>query len=142
MNTLAIDYWNKPTGHNIHVPISAFKKPENELEYKELETLLGGLVDEVRDNEDHPLALVMQAIGDNLEDYDDKVSPSIGYDVTAIEALKYIMKRDELTQGNPSHIFGSQGNVSSFLNKNRSLTVEQIKALSAEYALDVNLLLN
>ena len=46
------------------------EQPKNDKEYAKQQDLLDKFVDEVRENEDHPLALVMQIIGDNLEAYD------------------------------------------------------------------------
>jgi HTH-type transcriptional regulator/antitoxin HigA len=54
------------TDHKFHLPISVFKKSNNEKEYSNLEKILDKLIDEVRDNEKHPLAIAMQIIGDNL----------------------------------------------------------------------------
>jgi len=73
--TLKIDYVNQKTKREFHYPISVFKKPTNSKEYSKLEKILNELIDEVRGNEKHPLAIVMQIIGENLEDYDDENFP-------------------------------------------------------------------
>lgn len=54
-----------------------FRKPQNEREYKWLQTLLDTILDNVRDKEDHFLRPLMQIIGDNLEKYDDEHHPPI-----------------------------------------------------------------
>ncbi|GEM_PF-5421699 len=72
MTALAIDYVDKKTEHTFHLPISVFKKPTNSAEYSKLEKVLDKLIDEVRDNEKHPLSIVMQIIGENLEQYDNE----------------------------------------------------------------------
>ena len=72
MTVLAINYVDQETGHKFHLPLSVFKKPSNDQEYTELESVLNQLIDEVRDNEKHPLAIAMQIIGENLEQYDDE----------------------------------------------------------------------
>lgn len=77
MPALAIDYIDKKTEHKFHLPISIFKKPINAKEYSSLEKVLYKLIDEVRDNEKHPLAIVMQIIGENLEQYDNEHHPDI-----------------------------------------------------------------
>lgn len=46
--------------------------PHNEADYKELVTLLDSLVDEVGENEDHPLASLMEVIGVLIEKYEDE----------------------------------------------------------------------
>lgn len=55
-----------------------FKKPTNSKEYAKLEKLLDELIDEVRGNDKHPLAMTMQIIGENLEQYDNEHFPEIG----------------------------------------------------------------
>lgn len=75
--TLSIDYIDQKTGHSFHLPITVFKKPANAKEYANLEKLLDELIDEVRGNEKHPLAIVMQIINENLEEYDDAHFPLI-----------------------------------------------------------------
>ena len=53
------------------------KKPSNAKEYASLEKLLDKLIDEVRDDDKHPLAVIMQIIGQNLEQYDNEHHPEI-----------------------------------------------------------------
>lgn len=72
ISTLSIDYVNQKTNQQFHLPVSVFKKPSNAKEYANLEKILETLIDEVRDNEKHPLAIAMQIIGENLEQYDDE----------------------------------------------------------------------
>ncbi len=63
------------------------KKPISDKDYKYLENTLDRLIDEVRDNENHPLALAMQIIGENLEQYDNENFPLIGENVTDVEMI-------------------------------------------------------
>jgi HTH-type transcriptional regulator/antitoxin HigA len=46
--------------------------PHNEREYRQLVKLLDRLVDEVGENEDHPLASLMEVIGVLIEKYEDE----------------------------------------------------------------------
>lgn len=71
--TLAIDYVDQRTNHKFHLPVSVFKKPRNAREYVRLEKVLDKLIDEVRDDENHLLAPIMQIIGENLEQYDNNI---------------------------------------------------------------------
>ncbi|MBA2655419.1 MAG: hypothetical protein H0U70_00335 [Tatlockia sp.] len=63
------------------------KKPISDKDYKYLENTLDRLIDEVRDDENHPLALAMQIIGENLEQYDNENFPLIGENVTDVEMI-------------------------------------------------------
>ncbi|HAU0311428.1 TPA: transcriptional regulator [Legionella pneumophila] len=133
MSALAIDYTDVKTHHRFHLPISVFKKPINDVEYQELETLLDKLIDEVRDNEEHPLALVMQIIGENLESYDNEHHVPIGHHVSDIEMVKYLMAVNKLLQKDLIPIFGSQANVSKFLSGERKLGKNQILGLKKKF---------
>jgi HTH-type transcriptional regulator/antitoxin HigA len=75
MTMLALNYKNEKTQKMFHLPLSAFKKPQNLPEYESLERILDDLIDEVKADEMHPLALAMQIIGDNLEAYDNQHYP-------------------------------------------------------------------
>lgn len=54
---LQIDYVDPNSAHEFHLPISVFKRPANSKEYAKLEKILDQLIDEVRGNEKHPLAI-------------------------------------------------------------------------------------
>ncbi len=58
------------------------KKPSNEKEYAQAEKMLDHLIDEIRDNENHPLVVLLHIIGDNMEEYDNKHGVPIGHDVS------------------------------------------------------------
>jgi len=51
--------------------------PHTEKEYRELVTLLDGLIDEVGENENHPLASLMEVIGVLIEKYEDEHVPRL-----------------------------------------------------------------
>ncbi len=52
--------------------------PHTEKEYQNLVELLDGLVDEVGEDESHPLASLMEVIGVLIEKYEDEHVPEIG----------------------------------------------------------------
>ena len=135
---LAIDYIDPKTDHKFHLPISAFKKPSNIKEYAKLEKILDQLIDEVRDNEKHPLAIAMQIIGDNLEQYDNEHYPAIGHHISEIELVKYLMKTRHLHQTDLADIFGGQANVSKFLNGERVLSKNQIIGLKKRFGISAD----
>ena len=51
--------------------------PHSEEEYKRLVTLLDSLVDEVGENESHPLASLMEIVGVRVERYEDENVPEL-----------------------------------------------------------------
>jgi HTH-type transcriptional regulator/antitoxin HigA len=133
-----IDYIDNKTEHKLRLPITVFKKPENNKQYADLEKVLDKLIDEVRDNEKHPLAIVMHIIGENLEDYDTKHNPAIGHDISDIDMVKYLMKTHHLHQSDLAEIFGGQANVSKFLTGKRSLSKSQIAGLKELFSISAD----
>tara|TARA_B110000879_G_scaffold209169_1_gene296258 strand:+ start:404 stop:775 length:372 start_codon:yes stop_codon:yes gene_type:complete len=120
-NALTLDYVDAESKNEFHLPISIFKRPNNDEEYGVIESYLDQLIDETRDDENHPLAQAMLIIGENLEEYDSLNFPAIGNDLTDIEMIKHLMTENNLTQKDLIDIFGNQGNVSKFLNAERTL---------------------
>ncbi len=51
--------------------------PHSEEEYQRLVTLLDGLIDEVGENESHPLASLMEIVGVLIEKYEDENVPEL-----------------------------------------------------------------
>lgn len=135
---LAIDYVDQKTDHKFHLPISVFKKPVNAKEYSKLEKILDSLIDEVRDNEKHSLALAMQIIGDNLEQYDNEHFPEIGEDINDVDMVKYLIQQHNLRQEDLANIFGGQANVSSYLSGKRPLSKNQILGLKKRFGISAD----
>ncbi len=142
MTVLAINYVDQKTKHIFHLPLVAFRKPTSDKDYKYLENTLNRLIDEVRDNENHPLALAMQIIGENLEQYDNEHFPLIGKNVTDVEMVKYLMEINNLHQKDLSAIFGGQANVSKFLNGERGLGKKHIFELKRKFKISADFFYN
>ena len=51
--------------------------PHEESEYQQLVTILDDLIDEVGENEDHPLASMMEVIGVLIERYEEEHVPEL-----------------------------------------------------------------
>ena len=54
--------------------------PRTESEYRQLVELLDSLIDEVGENESHPLASFMQVVGILIEKYEDEHVPELAVD--------------------------------------------------------------
>lgn len=135
---LAFDYIDQKSDQKFHLPITVFKKPTNAKEYSKLEKILDELIDEVRDDSEHPLAIAMQIIGENLEQYDNEHFPAIGHDVNEIDMVKYLMKAHHLNQSDLADIFSGQANVSKYLNGERSLSKAQIIGLKKRFGISAD----
>ena len=107
-----------------------FSVPHNLKEYNRLVEFLDSLIDEVGNDESHPLASLVETIGSLVETYESRhVSEMEG---SPIDALKYLMEDHDLKQSDLSEI-GSQGVVSEILSGRRQLNVRQIKVLSQRF---------
>ena len=106
---------------------STFSVPHNEKDYNRLVQLLDGVIDEVGDDESHPLASLMETLGSLIESYEAWSIPEIEGNPT--DTLKFLMEEHGLKQSDLSEI-GSQGIVSEILAGKRQLNVRQIKLLS------------
>lgn len=107
-----------------------FSVPHNEKDYSKLVNLLDNLIDEVGNNENHPLASLMETIGSLIETYESQHINDI--EGNAIDVLNALMEEHGLKQSDLSEI-GSQGVVSEILSGKRQLNVRQIKILSKRF---------
>jgi HTH-type transcriptional regulator/antitoxin HigA len=107
-----------------------FSVPHNEKDYNKLVNLLDSLIDEVGNNENHPLTSLMETIGSLIETYESQYINEIEGD--PIDALNALMEEHGLKQLDLSEI-GSQGVVSEILSGKRQLNIRQIKILSKRF---------
>lgn len=107
-----------------------FSVPHTETEYDNLVSMLDNLIDEVGENEDHPLSSLMESIGNLIETYENKNIPKLSS--SPIESLRYLIKEHNLKQSELPEI-GSQGVVSEILKGTRNLNIRQIKKLSSKF---------
>ncbi|MGD2013207.1 MAG: transcriptional regulator [Desulfobacterales bacterium] len=107
-----------------------FSVPHNETEYNHLIDMLDGLIDEVGEDESHPLASLIETIGTLVKTYEDQNIPEV--QGNPIETLKVLMAEHGLKQTDLPGI-GSQGVVSEILSGKRQLNMRQIKYLSNRF---------
>jgi HTH-type transcriptional regulator/antitoxin HigA len=112
-------------------PLAPFLSvPNTEAEYDNLSAFLDQLIDDVGNDESHPLAALMDTVGTIIEAYDEKHFPfSEG---NPIDVLKYLIKKHHFSQSDLPEL-GSQGVVSEILSGKRSLNVRQIKLLGKRF---------
>jgi len=108
-----------------------FTVPHNAKQYKKLISFLDSVIDEVGEDETHPLASLMETLGSLIESYESQHVPELSGD--PLYTLKSLMKEHGLKQSDMKEI-GSQGVVSEVLSGKRSLNSRQIKALSKRFA--------
>jgi len=102
----------------------------NEQEYDLAVERLDELLDEIGEDESHPLYGLLDTLGTLIRVYDDEHYPMP--EVGGAEMLKFFMKEHQLTQSDLPEI-GSQGVVSEILNGKRELNMRQIRALAERF---------
>ena len=107
-----------------------FSVPQSEKEYERLVSFLDTLIDDVGENEEHPLASLMDTIGNLIEIYENNRLPEM--EGTPTDALRYLMQEHGLKQSDLPEI-GSQGVVSEILNGKRRLNTRQVEILGKRF---------
>jgi HTH-type transcriptional regulator / antitoxin HigA len=102
----------------------------NEREYDRAIKRLNELVDEVGDNERHPLYGLLDTLGTVIRAYEESHHPMPNAD--GAEILRQLMDEHGLAQSDLSEV-GSQGVVSEILNGKRELNTRQISALAKRF---------
>jgi HTH-type transcriptional regulator / antitoxin HigA len=102
----------------------------NEREYNAAVKRLNELLDEIGDNEKHPLYGLLDTLGTLIEIYEEEHYPIP--DATGAEVLRFLLEEHRLTQSDLPEV-GSQGVVSEILNGKRELNVRQIRFLAEKF---------
>ena len=102
----------------------------NEREYNAAVKRLNELLDEIGDNEKHPLYSLLDTLGTLVHVYEEEHYPIP--DVTGADVLRFLMDEHGLTQSDLPEI-GSQGVISEILNGKRELNVRQIRSLAQRF---------
>ncbi|MCH7763973.1 MAG: transcriptional regulator [Candidatus Marinimicrobia bacterium] len=104
--------------------------PHTKKQYNKMVKYLDMLIDEIGNDQNHPLASLMETLGILIETYEKRVIPIPKQDNISI--LKSLMADHGLKQKDMKEI-GSQGVVSEVLNGKRTLNARQIHSLSKRF---------
>jgi HTH-type transcriptional regulator/antitoxin HigA len=102
----------------------------NERDYDAAIKRLNELLDEIGDNERHPLYSLLDTLGTLIHAYEERHHPMPKS--TGADMLRFFMEEHGLNQSDLSDI-GSQGVVSEILNGKRELNVRQIRLLAKRF---------
>ena len=102
----------------------------NEREYKAAVKRLNELLDEIGNNEKHPLYSLLDTLGTLIHSYEEEYYPLP--DATGAKVLRFLMDEHGLTQSDLPEV-GSQGVVSEILNGKRELNVRQVRLLARRF---------
>lgn len=104
----------------------------NERDYQRMHSLMDQLLGEVGDDEDHPLAGLLDVVGVLIDQYEnEKMNQLIPADPK--DVLRFLMDQHGLTQSDLRKEIGTQGVVSEVLSGNRMLNARQAKALARRF---------
>lgn len=109
------------------VPLRAIR---GEQDYDNAILALNRLLDAGAASDEHPLADLVNALGNLISDYEDQQYPA--EPVTPIAMIRFLMDQHRLSQSDLPEI-GGQSVVSEVLNGKRELNVRQIKELSERF---------
>ena len=112
------------------VNIAPLLSVRNEREYDAAVKRLNSLLDEIGDNEKHPLYSLLDTLGTLISLYEEEHYPIP--EATGVDVLRFLMDEHGLSQSDLSEV-GSQGVVSEILNGRRELNVRQIRALAKRF---------
>ena len=101
-------------------------------QYNRMVQLMNGLVDEVGGNEKHPLADLLEIVGDLIAVYEARYYSIANAEPR--EVLRLLMEQNNLQQKDLATELGSQSVVSEVLSGKREINTRQAKALAARFA--------
>ncbi|HEY9685925.1 MAG TPA: helix-turn-helix domain-containing protein [Coleofasciculaceae cyanobacterium] len=108
------------------------KRVETEEEYGRAVEWLNSLLDEAQGNENHPLAPLIDTLGDRIGDYEDVHYP-MGEAADPISTLRFLMEQHGLKQKDLASIFGSAGVASEVMSGKRQLNKRHIELLAERF---------
>jgi HTH-type transcriptional regulator/antitoxin HigA len=97
-----------------------------------MQVLLDELLQEVGDDEDHPLVDLLDMVGLLIAQYDQEHGPRVEA-ASPQDVLKFLMDQHGLKQADLRKEIGSQGVVSEVLAGTRKINVRQAKALAQRF---------
>ena len=110
------------------IGVAAIHTPK---EYERAVALINRLLDVVGEDESHPLAGLLDLVGELVSAYEAREHPLP--DAAPGEVLRMLMEQNSLTQTDLRAELGGQPVVSAVLNGKRAINARQAKALAARF---------
>ncbi len=125
-----VNVLEKPQFKRAWTVVGAGLSIKTERDHKKAVALLDRLLDEVGENEHHPLFGFLEVLGTLVESYESDHIEVKG--ATGADVLRFLMEEHGLTQSDLPEI-GSQGVLSEILHGRRELNTRHIKMLSERF---------
>jgi len=104
----------------------------NERDFGRMQSLMDMLLAEVGDNENHPLADLLDVVGMLVSQYEDENTPGL-QSAEPLDVLRFLMEQHNLKQSDLRKEIGTQGVVSEILSGSREINARQAKALAKRF---------
>ena len=122
-----------PAWKGLRSSVPFFGPIRNERDFQRMQALMDELLNVVGDDEDHPLADLLDVIGMLVAQYEDENTPGLPVSSKPLEVLQFLMDQHGLKQGDLRKEIGTQGVVSEILSGNRQINARQAKALAKRF---------
>jgi len=113
-----------------YIPFSTIHSRQ---QYERALAALDVLLDATNNDEHHPLADMVETLGDLIHIYEEEHLPM--NDARGVDVIRLLMQEHKLTQAELPEI-GSQGIVSEVLSGKRDLNIRMIRRLSERFGMD------
>jgi HTH-type transcriptional regulator/antitoxin HigA len=123
-----------PAWKGLRNSVPFFGPIRNERDYQRMQALMDDLLGVVGDDEDHPLADLLDVIGMLVAQYEDENTPGLDKVSKPQEVLQFLMEQHGLKQADLRDV-GSQGVVSEILSGSRQINARQAKALAKRFGI-------
>lgn len=122
-----------PAWKGLRSSVPFFGPIRNGRDYQRMQALMDELLNVVGDDEDHPLADLLDVIGMLVAQYEDENTPGLLVSSKPLEVLQFLMEQHGLKQADLRKEIGTQGVVSEILSGNRQINARQAKALAKRF---------
>lgn len=132
INVAAIE----PAWKSFQSAMPAFGPIHGEEHYNSLVEVLNSLLDVVGDDENHPMAKLLELTGNIIENYEKDLYAIP--DASPRDVLKFLMTSHHLKQSDLAIEIGGQSVVSEILSGDREINVRQAKALASKFGVSAS----
>jgi len=121
-----------PAWKGLRKSVPFFGPIRSEGDYERMQSLMNDLLEEVGDDEEHPLADLLDVIGILVGQYEDENTPGLEPS-KPVDVLKFLIEQQGLKQSDLRKEIGTQGVVSEILSGERKINARQAKALAKRF---------
>ena len=121
-----------PAWKGLRSSVPFFGPIRNERDYARMRSLMDQLLEQVGDDEDHPLADLLDLIGLFVGQFEDENTHGLEA-AKPRDVLKFLMEQHGLKQADLKREIGTQGVVSEILSGDRQINARQAKALARRF---------